>query len=166
MMKDNAAKACLRQITLPQEKNAKYCMQWHVYYAMQLDHFLTVVSTISCSVIIWFMCNDSISNNFFYNKTLKIYHSIIYTINIINSIALLVRMHIYFTMQWNSFLSISLWLTQMASPFPHSFQGTPSPFHKACWSVRHGWCSSWEKNSSLCSKGHLPGDGQHWPVHP
>jgi hypothetical protein len=27
MMKDNAAKACLRQITLPQEKNAKYCMQ-------------------------------------------------------------------------------------------------------------------------------------------
>jgi hypothetical protein len=122
----------------------------------------SVVSTISCSVIIWFMCNDSISNNFFYNKTLKIYHSIIYTINIINSIALLVRMHIYFTMQWNSFLSISLWLTQMASPFPHSFQGTPSPFHKACWSVRHGWCSSWEKNSSLCSKGHLPGDGQHW----
>jgi hypothetical protein len=27
MMKDNAAKACLRQITLPQEKNANYCMQ-------------------------------------------------------------------------------------------------------------------------------------------
>jgi hypothetical protein len=40
MMKDNAAKACLRQINLTQEKKAKYCRT----LLQQLDHFLTLLS--------------------------------------------------------------------------------------------------------------------------